>query len=94
MSDSVVDLLQLQVQQLLIRVEILEKTVVELEQSGHHGSTEDFEFVTGVYPRHLALQGHRPARLPKIPWPLRFLLYLWTLFACGAIPLSEDPRPL
>lgn len=42
MSDQTVELLSLQVQQLLIRVEILEKKVVELER-GHH---DGFELVS------------------------------------------------
>ena len=48
MSDSTVDLLKLQVQQLLIRVDILEKKVIELEKSGNHGTFEDFELVTSA----------------------------------------------
>lgn len=43
MSDQVVELLQLQVQQLLIRVDVLEKKVGELERGRRHN--EDFELV-------------------------------------------------
>ena len=48
MSDQVVELLQLQVQQLLLRVDILERKVSELERSGHHGSVDEFELVSSV----------------------------------------------
>lgn len=46
MSDQQVELLQLQVQQLLIRVEILERRVGELERGEQHGAASDFELVS------------------------------------------------
>ena len=49
MSESVVELLQLQVQQLLTRVDILERKVNELEiREKNHGSVEDFELVSAA----------------------------------------------
>ena len=46
MSDSIVELLSLQVQQLLLRVDILERKVGALESRGQDGGTEEFELVT------------------------------------------------
>lgn len=45
MSDSAVELLRLQVQQLVLRVDILERKVGELEGGKRHGSVDSFELV-------------------------------------------------
>lgn len=49
MSDQQVELLRLQVQQLVIRVEILERRVGVLEESGQHGASSEFEFVSSAH---------------------------------------------
>ena len=46
MSDTASGLLGLQVQQLLLRVDILERKVAELEQARNHGAHEGFELVS------------------------------------------------
>ena len=46
MSEADFGVLQLQVQQLLLRVDILERKVSDLQSRGHHGSIEDFELVS------------------------------------------------
>lgn len=46
MSDPAVELLRLQVQQLVLRVDILERRVSELQRGSHHGATEEFELVS------------------------------------------------
>ena len=50
-SAAAVELLQLQVQQLLIRVDILERKVSELEKGGNHGTLDGFEVVSSAAPR-------------------------------------------
>ena len=89
MGDPAVELLRLQVQQLVLRVDYLERQVSDLQRARNHGAAEELELVSEA-----PVQQEHPRALPNtIPWLLRSLLCLLLLFSCAQPCEGESYLP-